>query len=155
MFGIQTANTDLLPWPWAEERLNSARNFWISSTRPDGRPHCRPIWAVWLNDALWYSTGSLARINLETNNAYGVHIDDGQSVVIVEGRARAIHDEPDAVQRMCDAYSAKYDHPIAPRGNEIRDSDGQGGPVFVLDPEVAFGWIGDLDRPTRWRFTRA
>ncbi|WP_068280782.1 pyridoxamine 5'-phosphate oxidase family protein [Aldersonia kunmingensis] len=153
MFGIQTENTDLLPWSWAEERLNAARNFWISSTRPDGRPHSRPIWAVWLDNALWYSTGSLARTNLVTNDAYEVHIDDGESVVIVEGRARPVHHEPDAVQRMCEVYSTKYDYPMTPHGDEIRSSDGQGGPVFVLDPEVAFGWIGEIERPTRWRFT--
>src|SRR5262249_26976380 len=31
--------TGLLPWPWAEERLTSSRNYWVVSLWPDGRPH--------------------------------------------------------------------------------------------------------------------
>ena len=40
-----------LPWAWATERLNRARNYWIATTRSDGRPHSRPVWGIWLNKA--------------------------------------------------------------------------------------------------------
>ncbi|UQT57067.1 pyridoxamine 5'-phosphate oxidase family protein [Streptomyces durmitorensis] len=44
---------ELLPWAWAAQRLTAARTYWIATTRPDGRPHTRPVWGVWLEDGLW------------------------------------------------------------------------------------------------------
>src|SRR5947209_5813545 len=29
----------MLPWSWARDRLVASHNYWISTTRPDGRPH--------------------------------------------------------------------------------------------------------------------
>ncbi|MEI6136703.1 MAG: pyridoxamine 5'-phosphate oxidase family protein [Chloroflexota bacterium] len=31
-------------------RLRTAMNYWIATTRPDGRPHAAPVWGVWLDD---------------------------------------------------------------------------------------------------------
>ena len=31
-------------WSFAEERLSKSHNYWICSTRPDGRPHSAPVW---------------------------------------------------------------------------------------------------------------
>src|SRR6266511_4118734 len=49
-----------LPWRWATTRLTAARSYWIATTRPDGRPHTRPVWGVWLDGRFYFSTGSLA-----------------------------------------------------------------------------------------------
>ena len=38
-YGIAADEEGLLPWSWAAERLTVARNFFIATTRPDGRPH--------------------------------------------------------------------------------------------------------------------
>ena len=35
-----------LLWSRAEQRLVAARTYWIATTRPDGRPHCRPVGGV-------------------------------------------------------------------------------------------------------------
>src|SRR2546423_7446408 len=45
-----------VPWARAEERLRAAGGFWISTVRPDGRPHVTPLIAVWLDGALDFST---------------------------------------------------------------------------------------------------
>ena len=79
---------ELLPWSWAQQRLEAARAFWIATSRPDGRPHCRPMWGVWLADGWRFSTGSLARHNLVANPQITVHLDSGTEVVIVEGAAK-------------------------------------------------------------------
>jgi hypothetical protein len=67
LYGAPAPPGELLAWSCAEQRLVAARNYWIATTRPDGRPHCRPVWGVWLPDGFWCSTGSLARHNLLTN----------------------------------------------------------------------------------------
>ena len=43
-YGILDAQSGkgLLPWSWAVERLSDGHNYWVETTRPDGRPHaCR------------------------------------------------------------------------------------------------------------------
>ena len=48
-YGIQVAtkDEDFLPWSFVDERMLAARNYWISSTRPNGRAHVAPTWGVW------------------------------------------------------------------------------------------------------------
>jgi hypothetical protein len=154
MYGSPAPAGDLLPWSWAEERLVRARNYWIASTRPDGAPHCRPVWGVWLPDGFWFSTGSLATANLAANPAITVHLEDGQEVVVLEGVA-ATEPDPVSVQAMCEAYGPKYDYPLTAVDGEVRDSSGLGGPAYLARPHRVFGWDRDMTNPTRWTFDLA
>src|SRR5215218_8145063 len=45
-------------WVTAEAVLDEAELSWISTVRPDGRPHVTPLVAVWLDDALYFTTGA-------------------------------------------------------------------------------------------------
>src|SRR5689334_1942991 len=47
-----------LPWRDAEQHLQQAGVFWLSSVRPDARPHVTPVIAVWLDRALYFCTGA-------------------------------------------------------------------------------------------------
>ena len=152
MFGFPAPPGELLAWSWAEDRLIAARNYWIATTRPGGRPHCRPVWGVWLAGRLWFSTGSLAGHNLAVNDRISVNLEDGDEVVIVEGRAHQV-DDPRDLAAMCEAYSPKYDYPITPAADgTVRDAGGTGGPAWTVKPHVAFGWAQDMTAPTRWTF---
>src|ERR687890_2432981 len=53
------SSDDAAPISWAEgrERLEGAEVFWISTVRPDGRPHVTPLLSVWLDGALYFCTG--------------------------------------------------------------------------------------------------
>jgi nitroimidazol reductase NimA-like FMN-containing flavoprotein (pyridoxamine 5'-phosphate oxidase superfamily) len=59
------------PTPWAEAReiLGKAEVCWLSTVRPDGRPHVTPLVAVWLDQAMYFCTGESERKNrnLEQN----------------------------------------------------------------------------------------
>lgn len=152
MFGAPAPAGELLPWSWAEQRLISAVNYWIATIRPGGRPHCRPVWGVWLPDGFWFSTGSLAARNLQLNEQITVHLEDGQEVVVVEGAARPESDHQ-SLQAMCDAYSPKYDYPISPtEDGTVADSSGLGGPAQRVIPQLVFGWDKHMTSPTRWTF---
>jgi hypothetical protein len=146
-----------LPWRWAEERLTRARNYWISTTHPDGRPHARPVWAVWLDGCLYFSTGFRAARNLSANPEVTVHLESGSEVVIVEGAAGTLTD-PALLERVVRRYNEKYNWDMDPRTLP--------GPFYRVRPRAAFGWLSDdtgLDRgsafhgtATRWTFdTRA
>jgi nitroimidazol reductase NimA-like FMN-containing flavoprotein (pyridoxamine 5'-phosphate oxidase superfamily) len=76
-YGIPPAKraADYVTWSWAEERLEKARNYWVATTRPDGRPHLMPVWGVWVEGALYFGTdrGSRKARNLASNRAIAVH----------------------------------------------------------------------------------
>src|SRR5579859_1685911 len=77
----------LLPWRWADARLERARRYWIATTRPGGRPHSRPVWGVWLENRFHFSTGSLAAEILLQSPEITVHVEEGNDIVILEGVA--------------------------------------------------------------------
>lgn len=142
-----------LPWKWATERLADARNYWIATTRPNGQPHSRPVWGIWLDDAFYFSTGSLATQNLATNPTITVHLESGSEVVIIEGVAEPVS-EAAFVEQVVSLYNQKYHWDVDP--NDVP------GPFYAVRPRVAFGWLSDesgLDRgsafhgtATRWGF---
>ena len=45
------------PWAEARKELEDAEIFWLSTVRPDGRPHVTPLIAIWLDESPWFVTG--------------------------------------------------------------------------------------------------
>src|SRR5918911_967303 len=84
------ASNVLLPWSWALERLARSRNYYLSTTWPDGRPHVAPVWAVWLEGELLLSTGARTRKarNLDHDPRCVLSTDNVEEAVVVEGVAR-------------------------------------------------------------------
>src|SRR5256885_17170795 len=54
-------NAIAAPWADAIAQLEKAEIFWLSTVRPDGRPHVTPLIAVWLDGALHFCTGANER----------------------------------------------------------------------------------------------
>ena len=153
LFG-ETATSALLPWEWAAERLAAARNYWVVTVRPDGRPHSRPLWCVWLADGLWFTTGSQAVRSLRGNPQVSVNLEDGSAALILEGVAEAIT-APADLERFVEAYNAKYSYTACVSDGEIADAEGLIGPAYRVRPRVVFGWQVDMRDPTRWTFPAA
>jgi len=136
----------LLPWPWAEQRLADARNYWVSTVTDDGRPHAMPVWAVWLDGHLWFSTGRLTRKahNLGSRPECVVCPESAAEAVIVEGTAGELGHRA-TLERVADVYKAKY-------GMGFPEEE----PVYRVRPRVVFGLIENADEfagaATRWRF---
>ena len=88
-YGISTAEEGLLPWSWVSEQMERSRNYWVCTTRPDGRPHAMPVWGVWVDDTLWFSTGdgSVKARNLAADPRVAVHLESGDDAVMLEGTA--------------------------------------------------------------------
>jgi general stress protein 26 len=148
-YGIWAADegAGLLAWDWAAERLERARNYWVASASPDGRPHAAPIWGLWLDGVFYFSTARASRKgqNLAANPRTVVHLESGDEVVIVEGAVEEVRREKD-LARLAAAYGEKYTLQIT-----------FGDPasvVYSLRPELAFAWR-EVDFPesaTRFRF---
>jgi hypothetical protein len=42
---------------------------WLATVRPDGRPHVMPVWAIWVDDAFYFVTGTTTR-KISHENSY-------------------------------------------------------------------------------------
>ncbi|HXQ90686.1 MAG TPA: pyridoxamine 5'-phosphate oxidase family protein [Acidimicrobiales bacterium] len=153
-----------VPTAWAQGRrdLETAELFWLSTVRPDGRPHVTPLLAVWLDGALYFCTGPDERKakNLAHNRqcilTTGNNGLEGLDVV-VEGRASQVDDGAE-LRRVADAYESKYGpHFAAPHGTWAGLGDAiRGGeaPLYRVAPTIALGFgKGDLYSQTRWTFS--
>ena len=137
--GYGLTGEDLLPWSWAVDRLAASRNYWIVTTRPDGRPHAMPVWGLWWDDAVVFGTSpeSVKARNITRDPRVVVHLESGDEVVILEGRM----DTAAADDAFADAYKEKYGHRPQP------------GPGYHrLRPERAFAWLESDYPKTATRF---
>jgi nitroimidazol reductase NimA-like FMN-containing flavoprotein (pyridoxamine 5'-phosphate oxidase superfamily) len=148
-----------LPWQEAEQHLQQAGVYWLSTVRPEGRPHVAPLIAVWLDGALYFCTGHAERKAKNLAGNPRVAITTGRGTlsegldIVVEGEAVVVSDDA-KVRRVADAYVAKY-------GEGWRIAGLDGVLVFEVTPTTAFGFgRGDAKSPppgggfnqTRWRF---
>jgi PPOX class probable F420-dependent enzyme len=120
----------MLEWAWAVERLERSRSYWIATTREDGSPHAAPVWGLWRDDGLWFSTSPESRKgrNLLRDPRVAVHLESGDEVVMLEGEVERV--TLDAAG--ADAYGEKY-------GFRPDPSDASGFWVR-LRPRVAYAW---------------
>lgn len=94
----------------AAERVEEARNVWMATVRPDGRPHLVPIWYV-VDEGRWYlctNPGSVKARNLSQNPQIALALEDGTNPCIVEGEAHLVSPSTTIV----DKFKAKYDWDI-------------------------------------------
>ena len=138
--------TGLLPWSFAQERLERTHIYWLATTYPDRRPHVTPLWGVWVDGAFYFDgmpTTRWAR-NVASNPAAALHLEEGEAVVIVDGLVDDLETDATLGEQIVQAWDAKY-------GRLHPDPVGSG--VFRLRPRRARGWsVAALTDGTRWQF---
>jgi len=137
-----------LSWDEVEKKLESATVYWLSSTRPDGRPHVVPRDGTWVDGGLYYggSPQTVHSRNTSKNPHVAVHIGDGQEVVIVEGAIEIEKPSKEMAQRLADESFAKY-----PQYGKMDPSMYMGG-VSVLRPRLVLAWTNFTENATRFKF---
>ncbi len=146
-YGVPATTDGLLPWSYVVERLTAARNYWIGTARPDGRPHAVPTWGVWVDDTLFFGGSPETRWarNLAANPGVSVHLESADEVVILEGSVIKLTEtnaDPALLTRLDDAYEAKYN---------MR----HGTPFWRLRPTLVLAWRDFFKTATRWTFDGA
>ncbi len=151
------------PTSWRDTlaAINQAEIFWISTVRADGRPHVTPLVAVWLDDALHFSTGpgEQKAHNLANNPQVALitGANDWQSGldVVVEGEAVRVTDR-DQLQRLADAWARKWDgrwrYSVVDEG--FRHEVGT-ALVYRVRPAKILAFAKGTFSHTRHRFSRA
>jgi nitroimidazol reductase NimA-like FMN-containing flavoprotein (pyridoxamine 5'-phosphate oxidase superfamily) len=148
------------PWPDAKDVLEKAELYWLTTVRADGRPHVTPLIGVWEDGAVHFCTGvgeQKAR-NLEHheqvalttgNNSWARGLD-----VVVEGSAVRIVDQ-DALQRLADAYEAKYGsvwHFDVGDGAFVGQGEDPAA-VFRIEPAKVLAFAKEPHAQTAYRFS--
>jgi len=145
-------------WTDVRQTIEDAELFWISTVRPDGRPHVTPLPAVWHDDALYFCTGedeqkgkNLARsprCALTTgNNAWKSGLD-----VVVEGEATRVTDDS-LLRRLASLWESKYhgDWRFEVVNGAFRHEAGEALVFEVVPVKVLAFAKGDFAQ-TRFRF---
>ncbi len=143
-------------WELACDLLDKAEVFWLSTVRPDGRPHVTTLLSVWVDGALYFCTGEGERKfkNLMENPhcilTTGCNVLEGLDVV-VEGDAVNVSNA-ETLQRVADRYAAKYDWQYTVREGAFYGDAGRAD-VYEVAPKTVFGFgKGKTSSQTRWRF---
>ncbi|GAA5084892.1 putative pyridoxamine 5'-phosphate oxidase family protein [Thermocatellispora tengchongensis] len=162
-------------WAEAREALRRAEVFWLTTVRPDGRPHVTPLLAVWHGEALYFCTGRGERKELNLRDNSNVALTTGVNAlhrgldIVVEGRATRVTDTG-LLQALAQEWEAKYGpewhFTVTVTVTVTGTGTGTGtftGPddtealVFEVTPTTAFGFAkggpeGGAYGQTRWRF---
>ena len=159
---FSSPNASPTAWKRGRRELQDAELYWLSTVRPDGRPHVTPLLGVWLDGALYFCTGPDERKakNLEQNSSCvlttGRNGLDGLDLVL-EGTATPVSDDHER-GLVAHTFESKYgphfeapDGTWAGLGDAIREGHAL---LFRVAPSIAFGFgKGGPYSQTRWTFS--
>jgi nitroimidazol reductase NimA-like FMN-containing flavoprotein (pyridoxamine 5'-phosphate oxidase superfamily) len=164
---FSSADAKPIAWAEAKRRLENAELYWVTTVRPDGRPHVTPLIAVWVDEALYFCTGADERKNRNIDRNSQVLLTTGCNTlhegldIVVEGDAVRISDEA-RLQHIADGFFSKYgdewrfrvrDGAFYHDTGSIRETDTGGALVYEVRPKTALGFgKGEPYSQTRWRF---
>ncbi|MBC8100039.1 MAG: pyridoxamine 5'-phosphate oxidase family protein [Armatimonadetes bacterium] len=148
-YGMEADTTGMLEWAWIDTQMLQARNYWVCTTRPEGLPHAAPVWGVWLNGVLYFSSGRTSRKarNLAHRPQVVIHLESGDDVVIIEGTVAEVTDLA-LYGQIAAAYGGKYAQFTPPP-----DPD-PAGIWYMLLPHSVLAWRESdfTATATRWTF---
>ena len=149
------------PWADAARTLEQAELYWIATVRADGRPHVTPLIGVTEDGVVHFCTGLReqkarnlehdARVALTTgNNSWDRGLD-----VVVEGTAVRVSDR-EALQRLADAYEAKYGSVWHfDVGDGVFGAGEDAAAVFRIEPAKVLAFAKAPHAQTAYRFAAA
>jgi hypothetical protein len=161
---LTTDDTTVEPLPWEDgrSRLSDGRYYLLTTVHPSGRPHVRPVLAVWVAGRLYTTSSAAARKgrNLQSDPHCSVAVLAEDMHIVLEGLASAVTDET-MLERVAEAYRRKYDWPVSvvDGGFNAPYAAPTAGPApyrpYEIAPTVVFGFVTGSalsGRHTRWRF---
>jgi nitroimidazol reductase NimA-like FMN-containing flavoprotein (pyridoxamine 5'-phosphate oxidase superfamily) len=133
--------------------LQGYRSLWLSTTRPDGRPHCVPVWYVWLPEepAVYIATHYTAvkAHNLQSQPAVVLCAGNADDTIILEGTTRLVGEgeEQELANRM---WMEKYVDPHSGAQATIGHPDDR---IYHVAIHKIMTWeYGIIATRTDWHF---
>jgi general stress protein 26 len=139
---------ELLEWNYVEERMQSAKHYWLSTISVAGTPHTRPIAGMWLDGRLYVGGSPESRWvqNVALNPGVCLSLsepEESDKAVIIHGKVRVRQADRDLSDRLVSVSNEKYGY-----GQTSEQYEGQ--PILELVPEVVLAWT-ELANATLWR----
>jgi nitroimidazol reductase NimA-like FMN-containing flavoprotein (pyridoxamine 5'-phosphate oxidase superfamily) len=139
-------------------RAECPHTHWLSTVRPDGKPHVMPVGFVYYEGAFYFTSGAGTRKskNLAANSSCVLSIAADGIDLVVEGRAVKLTDEA-RLQELTKVFGTAGWEPKVENGAFVHDySAPSAGPppwdVYEFKPETVFGLAtAEPYGATRWR----
>lgn len=140
-----------LAWDWVTAKLTQAKNYWLCSVRPNGRPHVVPRWGAFIDGNFYYDGSPETRHarNIVENPHISLHLESGNEAIILEGTATPVgKPSPELGKQLSQAYRKKYkDDGYAPKPNQWDK-----GGLYVFTPRQCIAWSNFTQDPTKFLF---
>ena len=154
---MSTDEATVKSWTDARTCLESAPKVWLSTVRPNGRPHVMPVLLVWVDHTPWFTTRPTSHKarNIAHNPRCVLTVASADLDLVVEGAATWAADES-VLLRVASAFREKYEWELTVRDGFVHDHGLPGPPeygFYRVTPMRAFGYGPDGLTATRWRFT--
>ncbi len=96
-------------WRAIEARLGRESEIWVATVRADGRPHLVPVWFIYIDQKIYFCTGTETQkwLNLLHNQQISLALHDPNKVVMIEGEAHAVGQQVSL--QMVDHFFDKYE----------------------------------------------
>ncbi|MFY9487544.1 MAG: pyridoxamine 5'-phosphate oxidase family protein [Solirubrobacterales bacterium] len=134
-----------LDWSWVERKLITSGSYWLVTTKLNGAPHARPVWGVYHDHTIWFSTGrsSVKGRNLAADPRCVLHVESADDVVIIDGSVELVESwekvfESEPAHSVLRQYMAKYvmtEQELSPSG-ELYDAA-----LYRVWPHVVNAWL--------------
>ena len=138
-------------WEWVAEQMTNAENYWLSSVRPDGRPHVVPRWGAFIDGRFYYDGSPETRHarNIIKNPNISLHLENGYKVVVMDGISKpAGKPDPEFAIRLAEAIAKKY----ASQGYSPEPNQWDDGGLYVFTPSQCLAWTSFYENPTKFVF---
>ncbi|MFI6483649.1 pyridoxamine 5'-phosphate oxidase family protein [Nonomuraea sp. NPDC050663] len=153
---MSTDPATVKPWSQARACLETAPKAWLSTVRPDGRPHTMPVMPVWAGLAPCIAARPTSRKarNLTLNDQCVLTVSDAELDLVLEGTTSHLRD-PALQREAADAFLAKFQWAFSLRDGIAVDDSLPGSPEYAfyrITPVRAYGYGSDGLTATRWLF---
>jgi Pyridoxamine 5'-phosphate oxidase len=138
----------LLDWTVVEQQLVGSLHYWLITVRRNGSPHAVPVDGMWVDGGCYFG-GDPATVhirNLSRDGRATLHLEDGESAVIVEGTAQLVTPSRALAKRLAAAAKAKYGYSDTAASYEAG--------VWRLQPLKVLAWTTLYVDATRFRFSQ-
>lgn len=100
-------------WEEVRQRFDAERWYWVATAGPDGRPHVRPVLAVWVHDKVYSTTSPGARKgrNLQARPECSIAARAPAIDIVIEDATSWLGDR-NLLEQIATAYDSKYGWPV-------------------------------------------
>jgi nitroimidazol reductase NimA-like FMN-containing flavoprotein (pyridoxamine 5'-phosphate oxidase superfamily) len=137
-------------WEATEQVLGAAELYWLTTVRPDGRPHVTPLIGAWVDGAAYFTTGPDEQKSRNLAHSPLVALTTGANTwarghdVVVEGTATRCTDL-ETLHRVADAIHSKYGDAWAFRvqGDALTQDGEHTAGLWRIDPAKVLSFAKD------------